>query len=226
MTTFVLIPGAGGAGEVYWREVALELKAHGHKAIPVEIREDNTELGLPEYAAITDDAIGDHRDVVLVAQSMGGFTAPMSSKLNQVARIVLLNAMIPLPGERPGEWFGAVGQREAFAAAATAAGRPPEFDMNEVFLHDVPADVVATMADGDREPADTPFGQPCTFEAWPEVPIHVVVGADDRMFPPELQIRVARERLGIEPDVMPGGHLLAKSRPIEFAAKLMEYAPA
>jgi hypothetical protein len=47
----VLIPGAGGAGEVYWREVALELKARGHTAIPVEIREDDPAVGLPEYAA-------------------------------------------------------------------------------------------------------------------------------------------------------------------------------
>ena len=31
--------------------------------------------------------------------------------------------------------------------------------------------------------ADAVFGSVCSFEAWPSVPIRVVVGADDRFFP-------------------------------------------
>jgi pimeloyl-ACP methyl ester carboxylesterase len=61
----------------------------------------------------------------------------------------------------------------------------------------------------------------CAFEAWPDVPIRVVAGADDRFFPVEFQRRVARERLGIEADVLPGGHLAAVSRPDELAAYLL-----
>ncbi|MFC7446500.1 TIGR03086 family metal-binding protein [Rhodococcus daqingensis] len=223
MATFVLIPGAGGAGEVYWREVAAELEARGHTAIPVEIEGDDPALGLPEYASITDNAIGEHRDVVLVAQSMGAFTPPMISKRGAIARIVLLNAMIPIPGESPGEWFEVTGSGAARQAANEAAGRSNEFDLEEVFLHDVPDEVKAEMAEGDREPADTPFGQPCSFEAWPDVPIHVLVGADDRLFPAEFQVRVAHDRLGVEADVMPGGHLVAKSRPAELADRLVAY---
>jgi pimeloyl-ACP methyl ester carboxylesterase len=224
--TFVLVPGAGGAGEVYWRDVVAGLEARGHTAIPVEIRGDDPALGLPEYAAITDAAIGEHRDVVLVAQSMGGFTVPMISKRDSLARIVLLNAMVPLPGETPGEWFELTGSGEARRAANDAVGRSNEFDIEEVFLHDIPADLKAEMAEGDREPADTPFGQPCTFEAWPDVPIHVLVAADDRLFPAEFQIRVARERLGLQADVMPGGHLVAKSRPVDLTDRLIAYLGA
>ncbi len=223
MATFVLIPGAGGAGEVYWREAAAELEARGHTAIPVEIEGDDPALGLREYAAITDEAIGDHHDVVLVAQSMGAFIAPMIDKRDALARIVLINAMIPIPGESPGEWFEATGSGEARQAANEAAGRSNEFDLEEVFLHDIPDDVKADMAEGDREPADTPFGQPCTFETWPDVPIHVLVGADDRLFPAEFQMQAAHERLGVEADLMPGGHLAAKSRPVEFAERLVTY---
>ena len=69
------------------------------------------------------------------------------------------------------------------------------------------------MAEGDRDPADTPFGQPCTFEAWPDVPLHVLVGADDRLFPADLQVRVANERLGVDADVVPGGHLVGQEPP-------------
>jgi pimeloyl-ACP methyl ester carboxylesterase len=53
---------------------------------------------------------------------------------------------------------------------------------------------------------------------WPPVPIHVVAGRDDRFFPLELQQRVARERLGIDPVIVPGGHLAALSHPGELAA--------
>ena len=224
MTTFVLVPGAGGAAEVYWREVVAELERHGHTGIPVEIQGDDPALGLPEYAALTDAAIGDHHDVVLVAQSLGGFTVPMIGKSDRLARIVLLNAMIPVPGETPGEWGGAVHSQAAFEAAAAAAGRPADFDLEGVFLHDIPDDVKAGMADGDRNPADTAFGQPCTFDAWPDVPVHVLVGADDRLFPADFQVRVAKERLGVDADVIPGGHLAAKSRPVEVADRLRAYA--
>ncbi|MHA3701255.1 alpha/beta fold hydrolase [Jatrophihabitans sp. YIM 134969] len=223
MTTFVLIPGAGGAGEVYWREVVQELGSRGHCGIPVEIAGDDPALGLPEYAAITDAAIGEHRDVVLVAQSMGGFTAPMIDKRDQVARIVLLNAMIPVPGETPDEWGRAVGAQEAYEAAAVAAGRATDFDLDEVFLHDIPDNVKAAMAEGDRGPAATPFGQPCTFTTWPDVPVHVLVGADDRLFPAAFQVRVAKDRLGVDAHVVPGGHLVAKSRPVEVAERLIAF---
>jgi pimeloyl-ACP methyl ester carboxylesterase len=226
VATFVLIPGAGGAGEVYWRETAAELVTRGHAAIPVDFQADDPALGLPEYAAITDEAIGAHTDVVLVAQSMGGFTAQMISNRDALRAIVLLNAMIPLPGESPAEWFEVTGSGAARQAANEAAGRSNEFDLEEVFLHDIPDDVKAGMVAGDREPADTPFGQPCTFQAWPKVPIHVLVGTDDRLFPAEFQMRLARERLGVQADTIPGGHLVAKSRPAELADRLVAYLAA
>ncbi len=68
--TFVLLPGAGGAGEVYWRETAAELAARGHTAVPVDFPGADPAVGLPEYAAITDEAIGERGGVVLVAQCM------------------------------------------------------------------------------------------------------------------------------------------------------------
>jgi pimeloyl-ACP methyl ester carboxylesterase len=50
------------------------------------------------------------------------------------------------------------------------------------------------------------------------------VGRDDRFFPVEFQQRVARDRLGIAADEMPGGHLVALSQPADLAARLIEYA--
>lgn len=110
MTLFVLVPGAGGQA-AYWALLVPELERRGHQATAVDIAEDDPALGLPDYARIVDQAIGDRREVVLVAQSMGGFTAPMVGK--PVAMIVLLNAMIPDPGETPGQWFENTGARRA-----------------------------------------------------------------------------------------------------------------
>jgi pimeloyl-ACP methyl ester carboxylesterase len=74
-----------------------------------------------------------------------------------------------------------------------------------------------------RGPAETPFGQPCEFEHWPDIPIKVLVGSGDRFFPAAFQRRVAQERLGIEADELAGGHLVALSNPAELARRLDAY---
>ncbi len=60
----------------------------------------------------------------------------------------------------------------------------------------------------------------CDFKDWPSVPIRVAAGAVDRFFPVEFQQTLARERLGIEADVLPGGHLIALSQPDALASYL------
>jgi pimeloyl-ACP methyl ester carboxylesterase len=226
MSTFVLIPGAGGDAS-YWDRLVPELARRGHQAIPVDIREDDPALGLPDFARLVDAAMGERDDVVLVAQSLGGFTAPVVAQHRPPRMIVLLNAMIPLPGETPGDWWAATGAVEARQANDEAAGRSPDFDLETHFLHDIRADVKAQMyAEAPREPAGTLFGQPCDFERWPDVPIKVLVGRDDRFFPADFQRRVARDRLGLDGDEITGGHLVAKSNPAELADRLVAYLDA
>jgi pimeloyl-ACP methyl ester carboxylesterase len=224
VTSFVLIPGAGGNAS-YWRELVAELEGRGHEAVPVDIEQDDPALGLPEYAELVLAAIGERADAVLVAQSLGGFTAPMVAARQPVRMVVMLNAMVPLPGETPGQWWEATGSEPARRAAEEAAGRDPAFDEERAFFHDLPDDVREQMERDPqpRAPASTIWDQPCDIERWPDVTTHVVVGRDDRLFPRAFQQRVARERLGVEPDVVPGGHLLAKSRPVELADQLEAY---
>src|SRR5947208_9398681 len=74
--TFVLIPGAGGAAW-YWHRVIPLLRGAGHEAIAVDLPGDDPAAGLPEYARLVASAIGDRGNVVLVAQSLVGFTAPL-----------------------------------------------------------------------------------------------------------------------------------------------------
>jgi pimeloyl-ACP methyl ester carboxylesterase len=222
MATFVLIPGAGGSAW-YWHRVTPLLEAAGHRAVPVDLPGDDERSGLSAYAAITLREMGDRADVVLVAQSMGGFTAPLVCARAPVRLLVFVNAMIPLPGETAGEWWGNTDSEEARERAAKENGYSPTFDLETYFLHDVPPDVVREGESKARDEAKIAFREPCAFEAWPKVPIKVVVGADDRFFPREFQERIARERLGVGVDVIPGGHLVALSQPEALANRLIAY---
>ena len=223
MSTFVLIPGAGGAAW-YWSRVVPLLTAAGHVAKAVDIAEDDPSLGLPEYADIVDGATGEHTDVLLVGQSMGAFTVPVVASRRPVDAVVLVNPMIPVPGETAGEWWDATGQPAARVAADEAAGRDTTFDVRTHFLHDLPPDVLAEAPGEHRDPADTPFTQPAEFDQWPtDMPLHVLLGRDDRLFPLDFAFQVARDRLGVEADVIPGGHLLALANPTGVAEKLIAY---
>lgn len=224
MSRFVLIPGAGGAAW-YWHRVVPELQARGHDAVAVDLPGADESVGLPEYTDAVVAAIGDHDDVVLVAQSMGGFTAPMVCARVPVDLLVLVNAMIPLPGETPGQWWGNTGSTQARVAAAEAGGYTAEFDLATYFLHDVPAEVAAAGAAHERPEADVAFSQPCDIERWPDVTTRVLASAGDRFFPLEFQRRVTRDRLGIDIDEVPGGHLAALSRPVDLVDRLIEYLP-
>lgn len=113
---------------------------------------------------------------------------------------------------------------EARVAAANAGGYQVEFDVPTYFLHDVPAEVLATDGAEERPEAAVAFGQPCDIPKWPDVPTRVLAGRDDRFFPARFQRRVAKERLGLETGTVPGGHLNALSRPAEVAERLSEYA--
>ena len=78
----------------------------------------------------------------------------------------------------------------------------------------------AAFARAEKGQADRPFGEPWPLAAWPDAPTAGVAGRDDRLFPVEFQRRVARQRIGVELDVLPGGHLLALSQPEALAAYL------
>ena len=137
--------------------------------------------------------------------------------------VVFVNAMIPKPGETAGAWWGATGAAEAREQAAAHRGYATEFDVGTYFLHDVPQDVLRAGPEKPREEAETVFGEPCCFERWPNIPIHVLAGRDDRFFPIEFQRRVARERLRKEVEEIPGGHLVALSNAEALTARLHAY---
>jgi pimeloyl-ACP methyl ester carboxylesterase len=220
MTRFVLIPGSGGSAW-YWSRVAPLLVAAGHEARPVDLPGDDETAGIREYADLVVRAAENGDDVVLVAQSMGGFTAPLACEQIPVAGLTFVNAMIPVPGETAGKWWANVGALAERERAAEAGGYSRDFDLATYFLHDVPPEVAAEGEPFQRPEAEIGFAQPCDFTAWPAVPIRVLAGANDRFFPVAFQRRVAEERLGVTADALPGGHLIALSNPTGVANYLL-----
>ena len=221
-SNYVLIPGAGGDAW-YWHLLEPELRGRGHDVVAADLPANDDSAGLAEYAGAVLEAIGDRTGIVLVAQSLGGFTAPLVCEQVSVDLLVMLNAMVPSPGESAGEWWANTGHAKAQAVRDDRDLSADE-DLMEVFFHDVAPEVMSeARRRGEPRQSDTPFEEPWPLSGWPDVPTRFLQGRDDRFFPVEFQRRVARQRLAVTPDEMPGGHLLALARPKELADRLEAY---
>src|SRR5579883_3265555 len=154
MASFVLVPGAGGMAW-YWHRVVPLIRAAGHVAIAVDLPGDDPHAGLAAYADIVIRASESRSDIVLVAQSLAGFTAPLVCARTPLRMLVFVNAMIPKPGETASAWWGATGAVEAREQAAARRGYATQFDVETYFLHDVPQDVLRNGLRQPREEAET-----------------------------------------------------------------------
>jgi pimeloyl-ACP methyl ester carboxylesterase len=133
-----------------------------------------------------------------------------------VELLVLVAPMIPAPGE------AAAGHRSATGYADEVRER---YDgVIAWFYRDVPPELAAEAPKRSRGQSEARMGEPSPLRAWPGVPTRVLICRDDRLFPPRSLRRVARERLGISPDEIDGGHKPALSRPHELADRLEAYA--
>src|ERR1043165_8893963 len=146
MSTYVLIPGAGGQAS-YWRFVTPELRDRGHDVVAVDLPATDDSAGLAEYADVIVDAIGDRENLILVASSLAGFSAPIVCERVKVDLLVMLAAMTPAPGESAGEWWTTTGQDQAERDLKEALGYARDTPLDPVyyFLHDLPLDVAVEM---------------------------------------------------------------------------------
>lgn len=222
MATYALIHGAGDVGW-YWHLVADELRGRGHDVVAPDLHCDDESAGLSDYADVVLEAIGGRGDVVVVAQSFGGYTAPIVCAQMPADLLVLVAGMVPRPGETATEMFAATGYERAVAhAGGPDAGQDPV----GVFYHDVPPALAQEALGLGRAQAEAPCTEPYPLAAWPDVRTRYLLCRDDRLFPPAWTRRVVRERLGIAPDEIGGGHCPALSRPRELAERLEAYRRA
>ncbi len=213
MSTYVLIHGAGDAGW-YWNLVEAELRARGHDVVAPDLPIEDDAATLADYADAVVDAIGDRTDCIAVAQSAGGYTAPIVCDRVPVELLVLVAAMIPAPGETAAEMF-----------ANTGYVYPEQDDPSTlgVFYHDIELELAQEALARGRSQSETPGSEPWPLAKWPNVPVRAVIGRNDRLFPAEWMRQVINDRLGISPDELDCGHCIALARPKELADLLERY---
>jgi pimeloyl-ACP methyl ester carboxylesterase len=209
MSCFLLLPGAGG-DPWSWHLLVPELRRRGHDAVPVAFPAEDDRAGLDRYVEIAVEAAAGHPDLVVVGHSMGALTAPLVCARVPARLLVLLNPMVPRPGETGEQWWTESGHESS------------GLSVEEAFFHDVPTDVRAEASSRPQpDQSSRPFADPWPLARWPAVRTRVVQGRDDRMFTLDFQRRVTRERLDLDVDEVPGGHLCMLSRPVELADALV-----
>ena len=212
---FAFIHGASDVGW-YWHLVEAELRARGHTTVAPDLPVEDDRAGLCEYADVVIDAIGAARGVVVVAQSFGGYIAPIVAERVDARLIVLVAGMVPASHESAETMF------------ATTSWQPERLEDNStraVFYHDVPSELAAeAVRRGGRRQSETPGKQPWPLDAWPSVPTRFILGRNDRFFPATWLRPLVHTRLGITPDEIDSGHCPALSQPLEVARCLAAWS--
>jgi pimeloyl-ACP methyl ester carboxylesterase len=224
MATFALIHGAGDSAW-FWHLVEPELGEHGHDVVTMDLPSEDDSAGLAEYADTVVEAIGDRRDVVVVAQSFGGYTAPLVCVRVPVELMILVAGMVPSPGEAANDYFTNTGWQPAPLDRIEQPEGMTAEDAETIaaFYHDLPPDLAAEAMKRGRGQSETPGKEPWPLEAWPDVPTRFVLCRNDRLFAAKWMRRVVKERLGITPDEIDGSHCVALSRPKELVGRLEAY---
>lgn len=218
MATFVLIHGGGGSAWD-WHRVRPLLDKQGHRTVAVDLPITDPTAGLHTYTDVVAEAVAagpTASPIIVVGHSLGGYTAPLVADRLAADRLVYLTGMIPRTGESFMEWWHATGHDQLTLAEGEAAQ----------FYHDVPAELVAEGGRRARDQDGEWLSQPWPGDGLREVPTSAIVCRDDLFFPPDFMRNQIRDRLGVTPEEIPGGHYVAVSRPDAVAEQLQRYAEA
>lgn len=220
MSTFGLVHG-GGFGAWCWERLVPELEARGHGAAAVDLAPDDQAAGAARCAEVVSRAFASIDDLVLVGHSLAGLVIPLVAARRPLRRLVFLHALLPQPGKSVVDQLGA--EPDMFNPEMFAAKAPFWEDEGVAvgfLLHDCPPEL-AREAFRRLRPEPGVLGSEATpLGAWPGVPSAYIVCTDDRTATPTWARRAARERLGVDPIEIPGGHCPFLSRPGHLAEVL------
>jgi alpha/beta hydrolase family protein len=225
MAVFGLLHGAF-EGAWVWELLIPELRLLGHDAIAVDLPIDDVAAGWDDHVDVALAAFAD-RDTIVVAHSRSGRMVPRLLERGKFSDAILLAAAIPggiLPppyqsGGIPGKGAVTAQNRKTDSLGRTLCTR----DAAERLFSDCPLGTVDWALARVRPqheltvPDDT---------RWPDVRVAYVYGEEEPVVDPEWIRLACRERLGIEPVGLAGGHSLFVSRPAELARTLDLLAPA
>jgi hypothetical protein len=230
MTTFAFVHGSWHDP---WSFDALReiLTAKGLDSIAPDLPVTDPAAGCADYAEVIAEALSEAGDVVLVAHSSAGLTAPLVAERRPLARMVLLGALVPDPGrpalddfQEPPMPLTPEGRE---GRATDAEGRSYWDDSEhatEMLYHDCDPVTTAEALARLRPQGQRPMADPSPLSAWPRVATTYVICTDDRMMSGQWSRSVGVPRANAELVEIPGGHSPMLSRPRELADLLVGLA--
>ncbi len=207
-----------------WDRLAPELERLGHTLTAVELPISNPASGASEYADAIEAQADWSEPPVIVGHSTGGLSIPIVATRRPVRQLVFLASMLPKPG------MSANDQRAAEPIDGPGPSGSAEWtDLgNDVWL--VGPNTATEMFFPDAAPADAAWAtsqlRPQSYRAmnevtpltqWPDLPSAYIVCRDDRAVSADWGRKAARQRLGVEPVEIDGGHSPFLTRPMELA---------
>ena len=228
MPTYVLVHGAYQGGWI-WKPVATRLRAAGHLVYAPSLDgcADRHHLIRPGITIDTHAReiaqllfYDDLRDVVLVGTSAGGMVICKAAELarERLARLVFVDALALLPGERVGDIVTRVGPRET----TTVATGPTRADAEKRLFSDLDADTRAwALARYTLHPIAAAEGpmEPTSF--WDQAWTATVIRCRRSVNPPEAHQRRTADRLKATWHELDTGHYPMLSQPEELTRLLI-----
>jgi len=217
MSLFCLVYGSTQNASC-WNLVIPKLEQCDHQVVRMNLPTNEPEASATRHAEVIVAAIpADRDDAIVVAHSVSGLFLPLVPQKRHVRRLVFLAAVIPQIGKslrdqvnddkgmfNP-EWLGKDPTKDDQLAL-------------KVLFHDCsPETIKWALSTMSLMFARQAILEVCPLSFWPAVPSSYILCEEDRAIQPVWSRRAARERLGVEPVEMPGGHCPYVSRPEELA---------
>lgn len=227
--TFGLVHGAWH-GAWCWDLLSDELKELGHRSVAMDMPIDDPSANFDNYADAVVDALASEENLVLVGHSRAGNVLPRAAgRLATKKLIYLCSSFEPATIGQPSEeerGFIPVRNSVAFESGVISLGGDmTKCDDNmarRLFFSELPEDMqewAISKLRPQRRSQDEP-----TLQSWPDLPQEYIVCTGDRVLNPEWSYYMARNRLGVEPVKLHGGHSPFLSRPGELAKLLVALA--
>lgn len=210
---FALIHG-GGSSAWDWHRVAPLLEQRGHEVVAVDLPIEDPSNGLEDYVRVVSEAVGDRSDVIVVGHSLGGFTAPLVCSAVRAVGLVYLAGMVPMPGETFIDWWSATGHDQEDIDSDPAVS----------FFNGMSDELVDAAKAHERDQQGDWMSEVWPAERHPAVATRAILATEDNFLPAPFMRRQIRERLGIEPIEIPGGHYAPLTEPAAIEAVLLDFA--